>query len=62
VRGRRRMLDIVQSDETLAQFKATIKDGTAYSVEPLDVVCELGDVDAFVDQYQSELAPQAKPS
>lgn len=62
VRGRRRILDIVQSDETLAQFKATIKDGTAYSVEPLDVISELADVDAFVDQYQRELAPLAKVS
>jgi phthalate 4,5-dioxygenase len=59
VRGRRRILDIVQSEETLAQFRATIKDGTAYSVVPLDVVSEVGDVDAFVEKYKSELAAQA---
>lgn len=59
VRGRRRILDIVQSEESLAQFRATIKDGTAFSVVPLDVVSEVGDVDAFVEQYKDELAPQA---
>ena len=59
VRARRRILDIIQSEESLARFKESIKDGSAYSVVPLDVVCELGDVDLFADRYSKELAPQA---
>lgn len=59
VRARRRILDIVQSEESLGRFKATIKDGTAFSVRPLDVVSELGDVDAFAQHYSKELAAQA---
>jgi phenylpropionate dioxygenase-like ring-hydroxylating dioxygenase large terminal subunit len=57
-RARRRLLEIVQSDEGLAQFRVTIKDGSAYSVVPLDVVSEVGDVDQFVERYKEELAPQ----
>jgi nitrite reductase/ring-hydroxylating ferredoxin subunit len=60
VRARRRILDIVQSEESLARFKDTIRDGTAFSVVPLDVVSELGDVDAFAEHYCKELAPQTK--
>ncbi len=59
VRARRRILDIVQSEESLGRFKATIKDGTAFSVRPLDVISELGDVDAFAKHYSKELAAQA---
>lgn len=57
VRSRRRLLDIVKSDESLGQFRETIKDGTAYSVVPLDVLSEIADVDEFVQEYGQELSP-----
>jgi nitrite reductase/ring-hydroxylating ferredoxin subunit len=60
VRARRRLLDIIQDDATLAQFKQTIKDGTAFSLMPLDIVTDQGDVDAFAQQYDKELTVQAK--
>lgn len=60
VRARRRILDIVKDEGSLARFKEIIKDGAAFSVVPLDVVSELGDVDAFVQHFSKELAPQAK--
>lgn len=60
VRARRRILDTVQDQESLARFKETIKDGTAFSVIPLDVVSELGDVDAFAEHYSKDLAAQAR--
>ncbi len=59
VRGRRRILDIVATEESLAEFRRMIQDGTAYSVVPLDVVCELADFDAFVERYADQLSPQA---
>ncbi|MCO5396624.1 Rieske 2Fe-2S domain-containing protein [Ralstonia soli] len=58
VRARRRILNIVQSEESLEQFRQTIKDGTAYSVEPLDVLSQIEDVDGFVREYQTQLGPQ----
>lgn len=58
VQARRRILEIVQDEQSLARFKETIQDGTAFSVIPLDVVSELGDVDAFAEQYRKELAAQ----
>ncbi|MGT2460300.1 Rieske 2Fe-2S domain-containing protein (plasmid) [Cupriavidus basilensis] len=58
VRARRRILNIVQSEESLEQFRQTIKDGTAYSVEPLDVLSQIDDVDSFVREYKTQLGPQ----
>jgi phthalate 4,5-dioxygenase len=58
VRARRRMLDYIQDDDGIARFREMVRDGSAFSVIPLDVVCELSDVDAFADQYKSELGPQ----
>lgn len=58
VQARRRILEIVQDEQSLARFKETIQDGTAFSVIPLDVVSELGDIDAFAEQYRKELAAQ----
>lgn len=60
VRARRRILDVVQDEDSLARFKETVKDGTAFSVVPLDVVSELGDVDAFAEHYGKDLSAQAK--
>jgi phenylpropionate dioxygenase-like ring-hydroxylating dioxygenase large terminal subunit len=59
VRARRRILDTVQSEASLAKFRQTIKDGTAYSVVPVDVVSEVGEMDAFVEKHRDQLAPQA---
>jgi len=59
VRARRKILDIVKSEDSLAEFRQAIQDGTAYSVIPLDVVSPLAEMDEFVDAYQAELAPQA---
>lgn len=58
VRARRRILEIVQDDASLAAFKQTIRDGTAYAVKPLDVVSEHGELDAFLAQNDRQLAPK----
>jgi len=59
VRARRRMLDCIQDDESLARFRETVRDGSAFSVVPLDVVCDIADVSAFSDKYAEALGPQA---
>lgn len=58
VRTRRRILDIIQTDESLTAFRETIKDGSAYSVVPLDSVSEIGDMEEFVEKHKDELLLQ----
>ncbi|MDA9409775.1 Rieske 2Fe-2S domain-containing protein [Bradyrhizobium sp. CCBAU 45384] len=55
IRARRRILDVVQDEASLAKFKQTIKDGAAYAVRPLDVVSEHGELDAFLAQHDGQL-------
>ncbi|MNR22382.1 hypothetical protein D3C85_1393300 [compost metagenome] len=55
VRSRRRLLEYVKSEESLAKFREIVKDGSAYAVVPLDVVSELGEMDEFLERHHGEL-------
>jgi phthalate 4,5-dioxygenase len=55
VRARRRLLEVVQSQESLSKFRRTIESGQAYAVRPLDVVSELGDVDLFLEHFEERV-------
>ena len=57
VRSRRRLLEYVKSEESLAKFREIVKDGSAYAVVPLDVVSELGEMDEFLERHHGELMP-----
>ncbi len=48
VEARRRLLAIIESQETIQRFRDLVRDGTAYAVEPLDVVSPTADAAAFL--------------
>jgi phenylpropionate dioxygenase-like ring-hydroxylating dioxygenase large terminal subunit len=61
VRSRRRLLELVKSEENLAKFRETVRDGTAYAVVPLDVVSEVSDMNEFLEKHQGELLHRGAP-
>jgi phenylpropionate dioxygenase-like ring-hydroxylating dioxygenase large terminal subunit len=48
VAARRRILSILASPESLDEFRRLIRDGTAFSVHPIDAVESTGDVEEFL--------------
>jgi hypothetical protein len=48
VTARRKLLDILKSPESLERFRALIRDGQAFAVQPLDTIASTGDVKAFL--------------
>jgi phthalate 4,5-dioxygenase oxygenase subunit len=55
VRARRRLLEVVQSAESLTKFRQTIENGCAYAVRPLDIVSEFGNVDVFLGHFEEQV-------
>jgi phthalate 4,5-dioxygenase oxygenase subunit len=50
VTARRKVLELLDSPESLQRFRDLVRNGQAFAVKPLDVVCELDDVKAFLAQ------------
>jgi phenylpropionate dioxygenase-like ring-hydroxylating dioxygenase large terminal subunit len=55
VKARRRILEIVDSEDSLAEFKRIIADGTAYAAVPLDVVSPIETGEALVEAFKADL-------
>jgi hypothetical protein len=53
--ARRRILDTIASPEHLDAFRATVRDGRAFGVRPLDVVSEVSEVAELVQQFKGEM-------
>jgi nitrite reductase/ring-hydroxylating ferredoxin subunit len=53
--ARRRILDTIASPEHLDAFRATVRDGSAFAVRPLDVVTGVSEVPDLVQQFQEPM-------
>jgi phthalate 4,5-dioxygenase len=57
VTARRRILEILASPEALQHFRELIRDGSAFSMKPVDAVVETGDLQQFLSSL-----PQLEPA
>jgi hypothetical protein len=48
VTARRKILDILSTDESIRQFRELVKDGTAFSMDPVDTVEDISDLSEFL--------------
>ena len=55
VRARRRILEAVRDETSIAKFRQTIRDGSAYGAVPLDVISEISEVDLFFQEHGRDL-------
>lgn len=55
VRMRRRILLAMETESALAKFRETIEDGSAYNVQPLDIVAEQSEVNSFLETFDEKL-------
>ena len=55
VRMRRRVLLAMETPAALDRFREAIKDGSAYNVEPLDIVAEQSEVASFLERFDEKL-------
>ncbi|MFB9127535.1 3-chlorobenzoate-3,4-dioxygenase [Paraburkholderia dipogonis] len=62
VRSRRRLMRIVESEESLNKFRELIRDGSAYGVVPLDVLSDADELDDFLQKHQGELYSGVQPA
>ena len=51
VTARRRILEIMGSPESLQQFRDLVRDGRAFSMEPIDTVVQTDDLKAFLAEH-----------
>lgn len=51
VTARRRILEILGSPESIQQFRDMVRDGRAFSMEPIDTVVETDDLKAFLAEH-----------
>lgn len=61
VTARRKILDIMASEESLQKFRELIKDGTAFSLAPVDTVEDTSEVSVFLESLRAR-APSDQPS
>lgn len=55
VRARRRLLEVIRDEASLAKFQDIIRDGSAYAAMPLDALSEESEVNDFFEEHRGDL-------